>query len=256
MSLEIIRHHDADDLADAVAARLVTSIARIQADHGDASVVLTGGRIAGSVLFALADPMAADAIDWNRVDLWWGDERYLPGGDPERNDYLADTHLLSQIAIPPACVHRIHGPDSSETVEDAAMSYASGLIAAASARRREGRPMFDIVLLSIGPDGHVASLFPEAASLRSDAVTLAIVDSPKQPPVRVTMGLNTLNDCSEAWLLASGEEKADVVDLMLTQGAGVLQIPAAGVQGRQRTLLLTDESAASKLTADIGKREA
>jgi len=255
VSLEIIRHHDADDLAAAVAARLVTSIARIQADHGDASVVLTGGRIAGSVLFALADPMAADAIDWNRVDLWWGDERYLPTGDPERNDYLADTHLLSQIEIPSACVHRILGPDSSETVEDAALSYASELSLSEAARRRVDRPMFDIVLLSIGPDGHVASLFPEAASLRSEAVTLAIVDSPKPPPVRVTMGLTALNNCAEAWLLASGGEKADVVDLMLTEGAGVLQIPAAGVRGLQRTLLLIDESAASKLAADIGKRE-
>lgn len=254
MSLEIIRHHDADDLAAAVAARLVTSIARIQADHGDASIVLTGGRIAGSVLFALADPMASDAIDWTRVDLWWGDERYLPSGDPERNDYLADTHLLSQITVPSTRVHRILGPDSAETVEDAALTYASELSLTVAARRNDGRPMFDIVLVSIGPDGHVASLFPEAASLRSEAVTLAIVDSPKPPPVRVSMGFRALNDCSEAWLLASGGEKADVVDLMLTQGAGFLQIPAAGVQGRQRTLLLVDESAASKLTADIGRR--
>ena len=255
MNLEIIRHHDADDLAAAVAARLVTSIARIQADYGDACIVLTGGRIAGSVLFALADPMSSDAIDWTRVDLWWGDERYLPCGDPERNDYLADTHLLSQIAIPSTVVHRILGPDSSETVEDAALTYSSELSLMAATRRREGRPMFDIVLVSIGPDGHVASLFPEAASLRSEAVTLAIVDSPKPPPVRVSMGFSALNDCSEAWLMASGGEKADVVDLMLTQGAGFLQIPAAGIQGRQRTLLLIDESAASKLTADIGKRE-
>jgi 6-phosphogluconolactonase len=254
VSLEIIRHHDADDLAAALAARLVTTIARIQSDHGEASIVLTGGRIAGSVLFALADPMASDAIDWTRVDLWWGDERYLPSGDPERNDYLADTHLLTQITIPSTCVHRILGPDSAETVEDAALTYAAELSVTAAARRRKGRPMFDIVLLSIGPDGHVASLFPEAGSLRSEAVTLAIVDSPKPPPVRVSMGFSALNDCSEAWLMASGEEKADVVDLMLTQGAGFLQIPAAGIQGRQRTLLLIDESAASKLTADIGKR--
>ena len=123
MSREIVRHHDAADLADAVAARLVTIIARTQADHGSVSIVLTGGRIAGRVLYALADPMAADTIDWSRVDLWWGDERYLPTGDPERNDYLADTHLLSQINIPSSCVHRIPGPDTSATVEDAAMAF-------------------------------------------------------------------------------------------------------------------------------------
>ena len=254
MSREIVRHHDAADLADAVAARLVTIIARTQADHGSVSIVLTGGRIAGRVLYALADPMAADTIDWSRVDLWWGDERYLPTGDPERNDYLADTHLLSQITIPSSCVHRIPGPDTASTAEDAAIAYGTEMEEFASARSLQGRPLFDIVLLSIGPDGHVASLFPEAASLRSDAVTLSIHDSPKPPPVRVSMGITALNDCSEAWLLASGEEKASVIDMMLTQGAGFLQIPAAGIEAHDRTLLLIDESAASKLTADIGKR--
>ncbi|MGI9135558.1 MAG: 6-phosphogluconolactonase, partial [Candidatus Nanopelagicales bacterium] len=89
MSHEIIRHHDADDLATATAARLVTTIAQLQADYGSASIVLTGGRIAGSILFALADPVASTAVDWSRLDLWWGDERYLPAGDDERNDTLA-----------------------------------------------------------------------------------------------------------------------------------------------------------------------
>jgi 6-phosphogluconolactonase len=254
VSFEVVRHHDADDLATTVAARLVATVARVQAEHGTASVVLTGGRIGGSVLFALADPMAADSIDWSRVDLWWGDERYLSSGHPERNDYVADARLLSQITIPSSNVHRIPGPDSSGAVEDAAMAYASDLSLAAAARQREGRPLFDIVLLSIGPDGHVASLFPESPALTSDAFTLPIHHSPKPPPVRVSLGFDALNDCTEAWLLASGEEKADVVDMMLTQGAGVLQIPAAGIQAQERTLLLIDEAAASKLTADIGKR--
>lgn len=102
MTREIIRHHDAEDLAASTAARLVTTLAQVQADFGSASLMLTGGRIAGSLLFSLADPIAAEALDWSRLDLWWGDERYLPAGDVERNDWLADTRLLSQVAIPPA----------------------------------------------------------------------------------------------------------------------------------------------------------
>lgn len=254
MTREIIRHHDADDLATAVAARLVTSIAKIQSVHGSASVVLTGGRIAGSLMFALADPVSADAINWSRIDLWWGDERYLPMGDQERNDFLADERLLSQVPVDPARVHRILGPDLTASVEEAAAAYSEQISAAAAVRSGEGRPTFDIVLLSIGPDGHVASLFPESASLTSREIALAIHGSPKPPPVRVSLSFDTLNDASESWLLASGAEKADVVDMMFTQGAGFLQIPAAGVAARERTLVLIDESAASKLATDVGKR--
>lgn len=254
MSREIIRHHDAEDLAQATAARLVTSIARSQADYGSASVVLTGGRIAGTLLYALADPVVSDGVDWTALDLWWGDERFLTAGDAERNDFLADTRLLGQVPVLPERIHRVLGPDSSESPQESAQDYARRIDSAAHARAVSGRPAFDIVLLSIGPDGHVASLFPEATSLRSEATAVGITDSPKPPSARVTMGFRTLNDCSEAWLLASGEEKAEVVDLMLTEGAGFLQIPAAGITAVERTLLLIDESAASRLTADIGRR--
>jgi 6-phosphogluconolactonase len=254
LSVEIVRHHDAEDLATTTAARLATTIARIQAESETASVVLTGGRIAGNVLFALADPMCADTIDWSRIDIWWGDERYLPAGDAERNDDLADRRLLSLVSIDPSAVHRIAGPDLTPTATDSAAKYARELSTATAIRARQGRPAFDIVLLSIGPDGHVASLFPESASLHSGEFVMAIVDSPKPPPVRVTLGLAALNNCSQAWLLASGEEKAVVIDMLLTQGAGPLQIPAAGIEGIERTLLLIDESAASKLATDIGRR--
>jgi 6-phosphogluconolactonase len=255
MTREIIRHHDAEDLAASTAARLVTTLAQVQADFGSASLVLTGGRIAGSLLFSLADPIAAEALDWSRLDLWWGDERYLPAGDVERNDWLADTRLLSQVAIPPSSVHRIAGPDTSASAQDAAEAYAREMAECADRRAIQGRPAFDVVLLSIGPDGHVASLFPETSTLESSQSAIAVLHSPKPPPVRVTLGFSALNDCTEAWLLASGEEKATVVDLMLTQGGGYLQIPAAGISGIGRTLLLIDESAAGKMAADVGRRE-
>lgn len=254
MTHEIVRHHDADHLATETAARLATSIALVQASFGSASVVLTGGRIAGALMFALADPMTADAVDWSRLDLWWGDERYLPAGDSERNDFLADTRLLSQVNSDPTRIHRICGPDQSESVLEAALSYADKVTAAAQTRALDGRPAFDLVLLSIGPDGHIASLFPESPSLTATDLVIAVHDSPKPPSNRVTLSFDALNDSTEAWLLASGPEKANVVNLMLTQGAGPLQIPAAGVSAIERTLLLLDESAAGQLSTDIGKR--
>ncbi|MBQ1070313.1 6-phosphogluconolactonase, partial [Micromonospora sp. D75] len=82
-------HADPDLLAQAVAARLVVKLLDAQAERGQASVVLTGGRIAAAVYRAVGQLPARDAVDWSRVDVWWGDERFLPAGDPERNETQA-----------------------------------------------------------------------------------------------------------------------------------------------------------------------
>ena len=108
---------DADILASTVAARLVVRIIDAQAVHGAASVVLTGGRIAAKVLRAVRELPAAAAIDWSRVDLWWGDERFLPSGDPDRNETQAREALLDALPLDPARVHAMpasDGPDGDD----------------------------------------------------------------------------------------------------------------------------------------------
>ena len=126
-----IVHRDAAVLAQAAAARLVTRLVDAQAARGSASMVLTGGTVGISVLTALAQSPARDAVDWRRVDVWWGDERFLPAGDPERNDTQAVAALLGQLPLDPRRVHPLpasDGVDGSD-VEAAANRYADDTIA-------------------------------------------------------------------------------------------------------------------------------
>ena len=247
---EVLAAATADDLAESVAAMLATRIADAQAAGRIPSIVLTGGGIGTAVLGCLREPGTAAAIDWSCVDLWWGDERYLPVGDPDRNDTAAFRNLLDHVPVDPARVHRIPGPEASASAEDAAAQYAAQLHRHAAPPGAV--PAFDVVLLSIGPDGHVASLFPEAPALHEtqDAV-LAVHGSPKPPPTRVTLTYPAIAAAREVWVLASGPAKADAVRLMLEEHAGPLQVPAVGAVGSLRTLVILDADAAAGLPAGL-----
>lgn len=241
----VVVHADADLLAQAVAARLVVKMIDAQADRGEATIVLTGGRIATAVYRAARDLPARDAVDWSRVNLWWGDERFLPAGDPDRNETQARAALLDQLPFDPARVHPMppsDGPDGGDP-EAAAARYAEALAAAA----RPGTaslPHFDVLLLGIGEDGHVASVFPEHPVAYERRPVSAVRGSPKPPPVRLTLTLPAINTAEEVWLVAAGADKSQAVSMALA-GAGPVQLPAAGVSGVDRTLWLLDRAAAA-----------
>ncbi|CAB4937248.1 unannotated protein [freshwater metagenome] len=140
------------------------------------------------------------------------------------------------------------------SAEESAEHYADHLRAHALPEDHAGTPRFDVVLLGIGPDAHVASLFPEHPAIHvTERPTTAVHGSPKPPPTRVTLTFPAINAASEVWVLASGAEKSTAVRLALDPSAGALQVPAAGVHGRDRTLFLVDEAAASKLPHDLGR---
>ncbi|XTZ15682.1 6-phosphogluconolactonase [Micromonospora echinospora] len=238
-------HADADLLAQAVAARLLVRLLDAQADRGQASVVLTGGRIAAAVYRAVVALPARDAVDWSRVDVWWGDERFLPAGDPERNETQARAALLDQLPLDPARIHPMPASDGpvGADPEAAAARYAEEL--AASARPGHATlPHFDVLLLGVGEDGHVASVFPEHPVHYESRPVSAVRGSPKPPPVRTTLTLPAINTAEEVWLIASGSDKAPAVHMAL-DGAGPVQLPAAGVAGVGRTLWLLDRAAAA-----------
>ncbi|HEY6746608.1 MAG TPA: 6-phosphogluconolactonase [Mycobacteriales bacterium] len=231
----------AELLAAAAAARLVTALVDAQAAYGVASVVLTGGRVGGAVLRAVRDSPARDAVDWGRVEFWWGDERWLPIGDPERNDRQAQDALLSAVPVDPARVHPFPAADGryAGDPEKAAAVYAAELAAA-------GPPRFDVLMLGVGEEGHVASIFPDSPAAHDTGTVAAVRDSPKPPPIRLTLTFPTINSATEVWLMAAGAEKAGAVAQALG-GATGLQVPAAGVHGTARTRWLLDTAAAGKL---------
>ncbi|MDA2804900.1 6-phosphogluconolactonase [Nocardiopsis suaedae] len=250
----VVVHPDTGLLAKAAAARVVTRLVDAQAATGSASVVLTGGGIGIAVLSELAQAPARDAVDWSAVDVWWGDERFLPTGDPERNETQAREALLDQVGVDPARVHAMpasDGPDGA-VPEPGAERYAEALRAASRPEDHADVPAFDVCLLGIGPDTHVASLFPEQPALYEEERTVvAVHGAPKPPPTRVSLTFPAIRAAKEVWVLASGEGKAEAVRLALSPEAGEVQVPAAGARGRSRTLFLLDRAAAAKLPEGI-----
>ena len=250
---QVFVHRDKDEMAGAAAERLVARVAAAQSARGSASVVLTGGRNGNALLAALASSPDRDLVDFSRLDVWWGDERFLPEGHPERNVTQAREALLDSVPLDPARVHPMAASDGpyGNDVDAAAGAYESELAAAA---RREGPgrvPSFDVLLLGVGPDTHVASLFPGHEGVReTERMVVGVHDSPKPPPLRISLTLPAIRAAREVWLLAAGEDKADAVATALS-GTDESQAPAAGARGRDATLWLLDEAAASKLPKDL-----
>jgi 6-phosphogluconolactonase len=246
---EVIVHRDGPLLAKAAAARIVTRLVDAITATGRAHVVLTGGGIGTAVLAELGAAPARDAVDWRSVDFWWGDERFVPAGDPDRNETGARAALLDLIDADPARVHVMRGPDGpdGDDPEAAAARYAAEL-AAAAGPGGQGVPAFDILMLGIGPEGHVASIFPEMPAVTDNRPVVAVRDSPKPPPTRLSLTFPSIRSAREVWILASGAEKADAVARALSE-PDPAQLPAAGARGLDRTLFLIDEPAAAKLPA-------
>ncbi len=240
----VVVHRNAELLAESVCARLMTALIDVQASGRVPSWVLTGGTIADRVHRAVAASPARDAVDWSRVDLWWGDERFLPSGAEERNETQARAALLDQLPLDPGRVHPMPAADHGvDDLEGAAARYADELRAAGGDGGGSG-PLFDVLMLGVGPDGHVASLFPGLPALYDDRPVAAVRDAPKPPPTRLTLTLGTLGRAREVWFIASGEEKAAAVHRALS-GSDVVDTPAAGPRGLHRTRWLLDEAAAS-----------
>ena len=250
----VVVHQDATLLARAVAARLVTALVDAQATRGHASVVLTGGGIGVASLRELAASPARDAIEWDALDVWWGDERFLPSGHPERNETQAREALLDAVDVDPSRVHPMapsDGPDGDD-IDAAAARYADQLAALSQPEDHAAVPSFDILLLGVGPDGHVASLFPESPALYDERTVIPVRGAPKPPPSRLSLSMSAINSAREVWLITAGEEKSGAVRMALG-GAGTTQVPAAGVAGRVRTRWLLDRAAASRLPASLAR---
>ena len=227
---------DPATLAAAVAARLVVALCDAQADRGAASLVLTGGGIGVRSLAALADAPALGALDPTRLDVWWGDERFVAPQDADRNDRQAREALRG--VLDGARQHPIGDRGSYPDADRAAAAYAETLLAAGGGVS----PAFDVLLLGIGPEGHVASIFPGSPAATDDRPVLAVHDSPKPPPVRVSLGFPAIRRARQVWVLASGSAKADAVARLLA-GADPVELPAAGAVGTEQTLLLADRAA-------------
>jgi 6-phosphogluconolactonase len=246
---EVIISRDADLLAASAAARLVTKLIDAQSARGWASAVLTGGRTGNAVLAHLRDSPARDAVDWSKVDLYWGDERFLPSGHPDRNETQAREALLDALNLSADQVHVMEPSDGKfgDDPDAAAQAYAELLAGMVKPGDEGGVPTFDVCMLGVGEEGHTASLFPDSPGVHETELTVvAVRDCPKPPPTRVSLTLPAIRRSAEVWLMTTGAAKAGPVGQALG-GASEVDIPAAGARGQRRTLWLLDPTAAAEV---------
>lgn len=240
----VVVHPDADTLARAAAARFLLALADAQSLRHPVHVAITGGTIGTQVLAQIARSDLLGVVDFSGVHIWWIDERFVPDGDPDRNEGQAEEALLARLPIPTENVHRMPSSDRAKHVDAAARAYAEEL--AAFAPQGAGAPEFDVVLLGMGPDGHIASLFPGQGTVAiTDSTVIGVPDSPKPPPERISLTLPVLNGARQVWIIVSGSGKADPVRRAL-EGAEPDELPVAAAEGRDVTLWLVDAEAAGQ----------
>ncbi len=228
-------HSDTDDFVAAAAARFTDVVRAAQAARGSAAVVLTGG---GAGIKLLESLRSAD-VDFSRIDFYWGDDRFVPHDDAERNEKQAREALLDHVPVDPARVFPMSASDGEYPDPMEAAGMYDRLVAAV--------PAFDIHLLGMGGEGHVNSLFPRTDAVREQhSFVVAVLDSPKPPPSRITLTLHAVAKAREVWLLVGGAAKADAVAAALG-GASPDEIPAAGAVGTERTIWYLDDAAAANL---------
>jgi 6-phosphogluconolactonase len=229
---------DAESVAQRAAAHIVRQLSRAHEQRGVAHLALSGGTTPGRTY----ELLGSEPDHLNGVALWFADERCVPPEDEESNYRLVAQTLLAAARVPPERVHRMEGEAGPD---EGARRYAEALVehVPAGATDRELLPVLDLIVLGIGPDGHVASLFPGAATLDAgdDAICLGVEDSPKPPPQRITLSLAVLRAARECVLLATGASKADAVSAML--GEPSRHVPASLLR-RQRLTLIVDDAAA------------
>jgi 6-phosphogluconolactonase len=242
MSPIVETYSDPAELAKATGDRLVGTIIDAIAARGEAAVVLTGGGTGIALLERVRE--RSDEINWDRVHVYWGDERFVPADDDERNYKQAREALLDHIGIPATNVHAMAATDGEfgDDLDAAAQGYAQLLD-----ESFEAGPEFDVHLLGMGGEGHINSLFPDTAAVQeTERLVVGVTDSPKPPPRRITLTLPAIRRSREVWLVVSGAAKAEAVAAAIG-GAKPVDIPAAGAIGSESTVWLLDEEAASKL---------
>lgn len=236
-------------VAERVADRFLTRVKARTKNGRIAHIALTGGSMGSTVLRAVAAHPKVDRIDWSLVHFWWGDERFVARADQDRNALQSREALLDRIEVPAQNIHEIAAADDGMTLDEAAQAYASEL--ARFGDEEHDWPSFAVCFLGVGPDGHIASLFPDRSEVtETDAAALPVRDSPKPPPERVTLTRPVINSSKRVWLVLTGTDKASALGLALA-GASYTNVPAAGAKGRKRTIFFVDQAAASEVSEDL-----
>ncbi|MDA8439658.1 MAG: 6-phosphogluconolactonase [Propionibacterium sp.] len=235
MTARILRFPSDTDLVEEAARMLLNHLVQRQEHQAQVHLCLTGGRIANRIYAAFAELAGETGFDAATLHLWWGDEQFVGTTDPDRNALQSLALLARSLQLKSAQIHPMPASDGNADPDESAFTYAQEL----------GDTVFDLCLLGMGPDGHVASIFPDHPS--SDPTTLSVIgvtDAPKPPAERISLTLSTISRSRSVWLWVNGSEKAEAVAHAL---AGDERVPAAHASGVESTIWFLDAEAARLL---------
>jgi 6-phosphogluconolactonase len=251
----VVVRPDPAGVAAVVAHRLVCKVSGWMQRDAPVHLSLTGGSTGIATLRAVGAHERVGEIDWSRVHVWWSDERFVPRAHGDRNAGQAREALLDHIDIPAGNVHEMAASDDGIELDAAAAAYAAELARFTPEGSADPWPSFDICLLGVGPDAHIASLFPDRHEIHiTDVAAVAVRDSPKPPPERVTLTRPVINSSARVWMALAGADKASALGLALA-GASYASVPAAGAKGRKRTTLFVDSAAAEQVPPELIDRD-
>lgn len=223
------RFKDADAVAMGAAEAVVAKTVELLKTQAEVNLVVTGGTVGILTLAKLRDL----EFDWSRVQVWWGDERFVEKSSPDRNELQAHNALFDHVEIPASNLHPFPASDEGLTLDEAAEAF----------RAQVNGVRFDILLLGVGPDGHVASLFPGHSA--PGELVIAEHNSPKPPPQRLSFSYAVLNTAREVWFTVAGADKQDAVSAAFADGG--TDLPVGRVSGTERTVWFVDSTAATKV---------
>lgn len=205
----------------------------VLANKPEANVAITGGTVGIATLAEIALNERAASFDFNRINFWWGDERFVASDSADRNSVQAHNALFSKIQIDPSKLHQFPSADNGLTLDEAAAQFAAYV--------EDVRPHFDLVFLGMGPDGHINSLFPGKPTPAPGVQIIAEHDSPKPPPQRLSFTYEVMNAADEIWFTVAGADKADAVNVAF--GDDPTSLPVGRVHGRIKTVWFVDQTA-------------
>lgn len=233
MTVVVNRFKDGASVAKNAAEAFFEKMDLVLGSKPKAHVAITGGTVGIATLAEIALHPRAKDFDFNKIDFWWGDERFVASDSADRNAVQAHTALFSKIKIDAENLHVFPSSDNGLSLDDAAEIFAAHVDAV--------KPNFDLVFLGMGPDGHINSLFPGKPMPAAGVQIIAEHDSPKPPPQRLSFTYDAMNSADEIWFTVAGADKADAVNVAF--GDDPKSLPVGRVQGVSKTVWFVDQTA-------------
>ncbi|MFM1796414.1 MAG: hypothetical protein RL733_195 [Actinomycetota bacterium] len=224
--LDLTLYADATELAEEVTVQILAAIEKGLKLQSQFHLVLTGGTLGTQISEALVNEFNADTDAFRGLHIWWSDERFVPADSVERNAFPFHNNVKNSNVV----VHQALSSDTATTLQESVSDYELAL----------ENVDIDLNVIGLGPDGHVASLFPGMTDVDDQRKVIAVENSPKPPAERITFTMSMINSAKEVWIVAAGESKADAVTKLIE---GELSIPASYVRGNSHTRLIVDTEA-------------